>query len=179
MKQETDHLITDLRQHKPAACQKLLTEYGPAVFRTVQRIVQRYEDAEEVYQDVFVKALRGIDGYNSHQASLATWLSRIAYNESLNFARRQRTDIIYTDDCNLGVDSLDDSDEATWDEHIIQRLEQALALLPPQEQAVISMFYYDDMSLADIAYVTGSIPSTVAIRLFRIRKKLYRIIKTL
>jgi RNA polymerase sigma-70 factor (ECF subfamily) len=74
---------------------------------------------------------------------------------------------------------LDDSDEATWDEHIIQRLEQALALLPPQEQAVISMFYYDDMSLADIAYVTGSIPSTVAIRLFRIRKKLYRIIKTL
>ncbi len=47
---------------KPAACRQLLTEYGPAVFRMVQRIVTRREDAEEVYQDVFVKALRGIEG---------------------------------------------------------------------------------------------------------------------
>ena len=41
------------------------------------------------------------------------------------------------------------------------------------------MFYYDNMSLADIAYVTGSIPSTVGSQLSRIRKKLYRIIKTM
>ena len=179
MEQETDILIDNLRQHQPAACQKLLAEYGPTVFRTVQRIVQRYEDAEEVYQDVFVKALRGIDGFNPHQATLGTWLSRIAYNESLNFMRRQKVNIIYMDDRDLGADSLEDVDEAPRDEETIQQLEKALVQLPPQEQAIISMFYYDEMSLSDIAYVTGSIPSTVATRLFRIRKKLYRIIKTL
>ncbi|MBO6125230.1 MAG: hypothetical protein J6P55_05145 [Bacteroidaceae bacterium] len=37
MEQETDTLINNLRQHQPAACQKLLTEYGPAVFRTIPR----------------------------------------------------------------------------------------------------------------------------------------------
>lgn len=179
MEQETDILINNLRQHQPAACQKLLTEYGPAVFRTVQRIVQRYEDAEEVYQDVFVKALRGIDGFNPRQASLGTWLSRIAYNESLNFIRRQKADIIYMDDSKLGSDQLEDPDEVPKDDETIQQLEQALALLPPHEQAVIGMFYYDEMSLADIAYVTGSIPSTIGSQLSRIRKKLYRIIKTL
>jgi RNA polymerase sigma-70 factor (ECF subfamily) len=52
-------------------------------------------------------------------------------------------------------------------------------MLPPHEQAVITMFYYDNMSLADIAYVTGSTPSTVGSQLCRIRKKLYRIIKTM
>ena len=39
-------LINDLQHRKPAACQRLLTEYGPAVFRMVQRIVTCREDAE-------------------------------------------------------------------------------------------------------------------------------------
>ena len=70
-------------------------------------------------------------------------------------------------------------DDAPQDEETIRQLEQALAKLPPHEQAIVSMFYYDNMSLADIAFVTGSIPSTVGSQLSRIRKKLYRIIKTL
>ena len=98
MERDSTILMNDLRQHQPAACQQLLTEYGPAVFRMVQRIVTRREDAEEVYQDVFVKALRGIEGYDSRQASLATWLNRIAYHESLNFVRGKKPNIVYMDD---------------------------------------------------------------------------------
>ena len=62
MEKETTILISELRQRKSAACQQLLATYGPMVFRMVQRIVPLREDAEEVYQDVFVKALRGIEG---------------------------------------------------------------------------------------------------------------------
>ena len=58
MEHESTILIRDLREHRPAACQRLFTEYGPMVFRMVQRIVTRREDAEEVYQDVFFKALQ-------------------------------------------------------------------------------------------------------------------------
>jgi RNA polymerase sigma-70 factor (ECF subfamily) len=179
MEQETTILISELRQHKPAACQRLLSEYGPMVFRMVQRIVTRREDAEEVYQDVFVKALRGIEGYNPSQASLATWLNRIAYHESLNFVRGKKPTLLYIEDNELGTNTLEAPDDAPQDEETIRQLEQALAKLPPHEQAVVSMFYYDNMSLADIAFVTGSIPSTVGSQLSRIRKKLYRIIKTL
>ena len=179
MEQDSTILISNLRQRKPAACQQLLTEYGPAVFRMVQRIVTRREDAEEVYQDVFVKALRGIEGYNPRQASLATWLGRIAYHESLNFVRGKKPDIVYMDDSELGIDTLEAPDDAPTDEQAVEQLEQALAMLPSQEQAIVSMFYYDNMSLADIAFVTGSNPSTVGSQLSRIRKKLYRIIKTL
>ena len=179
MGKDTQTLISDLRQRKSAACQRLLTEYGPAVFRMVQRIVTKREDAEEVYQDVFVKALRGIEGYNPNQASLATWLSRIAYHESLNFVRGKKPNIVYMDDSDTGIDTLEAPDDAPPDEETICQLEQALAMLPPHEQAIVSMFYYDNQSLADIAFVTGSIPSTVGSQLSRIRKKLYRIIKTL
>jgi RNA polymerase sigma-70 factor (ECF subfamily) len=179
MEQETDILIDDLRQRKSAAYQRLLAEYGPAVFRMVQRIVTCREDAEEVYQDVFVKALRGIGGYNPRQASLATWLNRIAYHESLNFVRSKKPTIVYMDDRELNTDWHEAPENEPADEQTIEQLEQALAMLPPHEQAVVSMFYYDNMSIADIAYVTGSIPSTVGSQLSRIRKKLYRIIKTL
>ena len=80
MERETETLIRELQQQKPAACQWLFTTYGPAVYRMVQRIVTCREDAEEVYQDVFFKALRSIGGFDSRQASLATWLKSIAYH---------------------------------------------------------------------------------------------------
>ena len=179
MEQDSTILICDLQQHQPAACQRLLSTYGPMVFRMVQRIVTRREDAEEVYQDVFVKALRGIGGYDPHQASLATWLNRIAYHESLNFVRGKKPTIIYIGKSTLGTDQTEEPYDALQDEETIQQLEKALAKLPPHEQAIVSMFYYDNMSLADIAYVTGSITSTVGSQLSRIRKKLYKIIKTL
>ena len=179
MEQNTTILISNLRQRKPAACQRILTEYGPAVWRMVQRIVTRREDAEEVYQDVFVKALRGIEGYNPSQASLATWLNRIAYHESLNFVRGKKPNMVSMDDSQTGIDTLEAPDDAPPDEQTIHKLEQALAMLPSHEHAIVSMFYYDNQSLADIAYVTGSNPSTVGSQLSRIRKKLYRIIKTL
>ena len=87
MEQTSDLFIDQLRKRNRAACQRLVGDYGAAVFQLVRRIVGRQEDAEEVCQDVFVKALQGIDGYDSRKASFATWLSRIAYHESLNFLR--------------------------------------------------------------------------------------------
>ena len=180
MEQTTDLFIEQLRKGNRAACQRLVSDYGSTVFQMVRRIVERQEDAEEIWQDVFVKALRGIGGYDNQKASLTTWLCRIAYNESVNFMRRRQPDIVYMDDHDLGLNSLDETpEEETPDSHTIQALEEALEMLPPHEQAVITMFYYDNMSLADIAYVTGSIPSTVGSQLSRIRKKLYRIIKSM
>jgi RNA polymerase sigma-70 factor (ECF subfamily) len=127
---------------------------------------------------VFVKALRCIEGFNSSHSSLATWLKSIAYHESLNFVRGKRLNIISMDDNCQGIDTMEEPDDAPQNEQTIQQLEQALDRLPPHEQAVVSMFYFDDMSLADIAFVTGSNTSTIGSQLSRIRKKLYRMIKT-
>ena len=179
MEQEIDLFIGLLQKGDRAACQQLVSDYGPAVFQMVRRIVERQEDAEEVWQDVFLKALQGIGGYDSRKAPLSTWLCRIAYHESLNFVRIRRPDIVYMDEHDLGLNNLDDtSEESANDSQTIQALEEALEMLPPHEQAVITMFYYDNMSLADMAYVMGSNPSTVGSQLCRIRKKLYRIIKS-
>ena len=170
--------IEQLQKGEHNACRQLISDYGYAVFQMVRRIVMKPEDAEEVYQDVFVKALQGIGSYDSSKASLATWLSRIAYHEALNFVRRRHPNIVYIEEKDMNLGNIDDTpEEDIHDSQTIQALEIALEKLPPHEQAIITMFYYDNMSLADIAYITGSIPSTVGSQLCRIRKKLYRIIK--
>ncbi|MBQ6964170.1 MAG: sigma-70 family RNA polymerase sigma factor [Bacteroidaceae bacterium] len=177
MKTENNNLIPDLLQQKRTAQERLLTLYGQMVFRLVARIVERREDAEEVYQDVFIKAFRNIGTYDGNQASLATWLGRIAYNEALNFVRMKRPTLVYLDDHDMDLEEMEDEAYTPDNERTIECMEQALQHLPPHEQSLLTMFYFDHLSLKEIAYITSSIPSTVASQLSRIRNKLYRIMQ--
>ena len=63
------------------------------------------------------------------------------------------------------------------DEQAVLLLEQAMALLPTTEQMLLSLFYYENRSLQEIAYITDSKPTTIGSRLSRIRKKLYHLIQ--
>ena len=177
MERETNEFINDLRQRKPAAQQRLLADYGPLVFRIVVRMVGQAEDAEEVYQDVFVKALTSISTFDERKASLATWLSRIAYNESVNHMRRNRMDFVLLDDNEMETAVEDLPSDYHDDEQAVILLEQAMALLPTTEQTLLSLFYYENRSLQEIAYITDSKPTTIGSRLSRIRKKLYHLIQ--
>lgn len=177
MEIDINEFIKDLRERKPAAQEQLLNEYGPYVYRLVVRMVVQHEDAEEVYQDVFVKAMTKISTYDPGKAKLSTWLSRIAYNESINHIRRSKMEFISMNDIEMSDDYDDTQTEETYNEQTILLLEKAMTLLPSADQTLLSLFYYDDMSLEEIAYITGVKTSTVGSRLSRIRSKLHKIIK--
>lgn len=182
METEATELIQGLCRKDRQAQQRMLLMYGDMVWSQVARIVGCQEDAEEVYQDVFVKAFRNISSYDESRASLSTWLSRIAYNESLNFARRKQLFIVHVDDCAEEVENTSDEelDQAfqQQDEQAVRALEQALEHLPPDDLGLVMMRYFENMAIKDIAYVTDKHPSTIASRLSWIRKKLYKLIKS-
>ena len=75
---ETNELVYGLCRKDRQAQWRMLQTYGEMIFGQVARIVTCQEDAEEVYQDVFVKVFSNIRSYDSSKASLSTWLSRIA-----------------------------------------------------------------------------------------------------
>lgn len=177
MERETNEFINDLRRRRPAAQRRLLADYGPMVFRLVMRMVGQTEDAEEVYQDVFVKALTRISTFDERKASLATWLSRIAYHESVNHIRSRRMDFVLIDDNEMETAVEDIPSVNHDDEQVVLQLERAMALLPTAEQMLLSLFYYENRSLQEIAYITDSKPTTIGSRLSRIRKKLYGLIQ--
>lgn len=178
MEQSTKQLITDLCDGKPAAQRQLLADYGPPVFRLIVRMVGQREEAEEVYQDVFVKAMTHIKTFVPEKASLSTWLSRIAYNESLNHLRRHRQAIQLFDDSENGrwEQASDATTDTETDELALEKLEQAISQLPDAERNLLLLFYHEEHSIKEIAYITNSIPSTVGSRLTRIRQKLYKMI---
>ena len=174
-------IIEGLRQRSPKSQREAFELFGSNVWAQVVRIVSRQEDAEEIYQDVFVKAFNNIDRYDGEKASFKTWLLRIAYNEAVSFLRKGKAKTVYLNDYSNIIDNI--SEEETEriigkpDQETIQMIRSAIRHLTPEEQALITMFYYDEMSLQDIAYITETIPSTVASRLCRTRKKLCTIIK--
>ena len=179
---ETD-LIEGLRRQSPKAQQETIDRYGREVFAQVVRLVTVTENAEEVYQDVFMKVFSNIGQHDAERASLRTWISRIAYNEAVSFLRRKRMPVVYFEDRSHEADKLSDAEVDETLGHAnaetVQLIRAALKHLPPEERALVTMFYYEERSLKEIADITESIPTTVASRLSRTRKKLCRIIKML
>ena len=179
---ETD-LIEGLRKQSPKAQQQTIDRYGREVFALVVRLVAVTENAEEVYQDVFMKVFSNIGQHDAGRASLRTWISRIAYNEAVSFLRRKRMPVVYFEDRSHEADKLSDAEVDETLGHAnaetVQLIRAALKHLPPEERALVTMFYYEERSLKEIADITESIPTTVASRLSRTRKKLCRIIKML
>ena len=177
---ETD-LIEGLRRQSPKAQQETIDRYGREVFAQVVRLVTVTENAEEVYQDVFMKVFSNIGQHDAGRASLRTWISRIAYNEAVSFLRRKRLPVVYFEDRGHEADKLSDAEVDETLGHAnaetVQLIRAALKHLPPEERALVTMFYYEERSLKEIAYVTESIPTTVASKLSRTRRKLCRIIK--
>ena len=174
-------LIEGLLKRDPKAQQTMLDRFGRDVFAQVVRLIPVVENAEEVYQDVFIKVFSNIGKVNSERASLKTWISRIAYNEAISFLRKKSTPMIYFEDYDGEALSDEEVDETFGqaNKETVQLIRAALKHLPPEERALITMFYYEEMSLKDIAFVTESLPTTIASKLSRTRKKLCRIIKML
>ena len=175
------NLIEGLLKQKRGAQQQMLDCYGRDVFAQIARLVPAIEDVEEVYQDVFVKVFKHIGKFDADKSSLKTWMSRIAYNETISFLRKRPSAVFSYDDSGVDAYALTDAEvEETFGQpnaETVQLIRAALKHLPPDERAVVTMFYYEEMSLKEIAYVTQSIPTTVASKLSRTRKKLCRIIK--
>lgn len=151
-----------------------LERYGPEVMRLVSRLVPRQEDAEELVQDAFVRAYDRLETFGG-RSSFSTWICRIAYTSTVSWLRRRRVKYLSIDDLPTLPDSI--VDEALDDKTRIDDLRRAISRLKPDEQTLITLFYYDERPLADIAFILDIETGTIATRLHRIRRKLYLLMK--
>lgn len=151
-----------------------LERYSHEAFAIVMRLVPQQVDAEELVQDAFVRAFNRLDTFEGH-SSFSTWICRIAYNTAISWLRKRRMKYLSIDDNPKLSDT--EVDEAFDNESLIEDLTRAIALLKPDEQTLITLYYYDNRPLNDIAYILDVEPNTLATRLHRIRRKLYLLMK--
>ena len=149
--------------------------YAQAVHTLVVRIVGSREDAEEVTQDVFVRVFEHLRLFN-FKSSFSTWLYRIAYNLAISFARHTRQTFYAIDESRLrrvSDDEVEQMETTADNEQQIEALARAIELLEAEERALITLFYYEERSVAECAEIMGQSENNIKVRLHRIRKKLY------
>jgi RNA polymerase sigma factor (sigma-70 family) len=152
--------------------EQLYERYCDKVYRKCLSFTKDSVRAEDLTHDVFLKLVVKLSSFRE-QAKFSTWLYSITYNyctDQLRSHKLRRE--VYMDD---GWERLDIGAEdglAELAEMESQQLERALHKLPPDEQTILLMKYQDDISIREIATISGLTESAVKMRLKRSRDKL-------
>ncbi len=159
----------------PAAFADLCQRHYDRVFRyCVHRLFAR-DTAEDVTSTVFLKVVGGFDGFRGGEQDFVRWLWRIATNtvnaHLRKTARRERllgtlASEVRTE--NTGIPVADEAAETRL------ALKRAILGLKPRHQAIIALRFFEDMSVSEIAALTGGSPSTVRSQLSRALARLRR-----
>ena len=153
----------------------LVNRYQNYVFTLALRMVKSREDAEEVAQDVFIKAYRYLADFRG-ESKFTTWLYTIVNNTAISFLRKKKLDIHSLD--NEKVFELADSQDSGMRANIVEQksklamVSNAIGMLGTDDAEIITLFYKGEQSLDEIAQVLGIESNTAKVRLHRARTRL-------
>jgi RNA polymerase sigma factor (sigma-70 family) len=153
----------------------LVERYKSYVFTLTLRFIKSREDAEEVSQDIFVKAYRSLADFKG-TAKFSTWLYTIVNTTCITFLRKKRLDIRSLDD-EKTFEVADNQDSGFRANQVEQKsrlnmVNQAIALLSPDDAEIITLFYKNEQSLEEIGQILGVEVNTAKVRLHRARTRL-------
>jgi RNA polymerase sigma-70 factor (ECF subfamily) len=140
-------------ESRSRAFDQLVRQYQRTLYFHIRRLVIEHEDADDVLQNTFIKAWRYIGNFRG-EASLKTWLYRIATNEALSFLQKKKKQA-FTDIGDLN-DSLQHSlkNGSYIDGDKIQIcLQEAILTLPDRQRLVFNMRYFDELKYSEIAKI--------------------------
>lgn len=173
-------IIAHVRAGRTRYFDCIIVRYERKLRAYVTRLGLRADDAADVVQTVFVKALRNVDTFDPRK-KLSPWLYRIARNETMNwFAARKRATTISIDDPDAAarVTQLQDDAASALDEWFAVQLRgmlrEAIDELPAHYATVIRMHYFDDLSYKEIATALNKPVGSVGTLLHRAKKRLLR-----
>lgn len=177
-------LVNRAREGDYSSYEELIRRYQRRVYALVYNMTSHKEDAEDLVQEVFVKAYRSLDGFKG-DASFYTWIYRIAVNRTINFLKKRKR--------KAGDVSLDDMDQAVERDpafvelrarespvrevaltELQKKLNAALQTLSEKHRTVVVLHDIQGMPHEDIARVMKCSVGTVRSRLFYARQHLQR-----
>lgn len=171
------YIINRVKSGDKEAFSLVVDKYSDMVYTICLRMLTVEADAADAAQEVFVKVFRSIESFRE-KSKFSTWIYRIAYNHCISEIRK-KVKIIDM------VDELPDQEVNQEDQNGLDLLSQeerkhylklAIESLGETDAVVVSLFYYEELSLEEIAEVTGLTSNNIRIKLFRSRKKMYQVL---
>jgi RNA polymerase sigma-70 factor (ECF subfamily) len=153
----------------------LVNRYKSFVFTLALRYTKNREDAEEVSQDIFIKAYRALADFRG-ASKFSTWLYTIINTSCITFLRKKRLETHSLD--NEKIFEIADSQDSGLRANLVEQksrvtmVNKAIDLLSTDDAAIITLFYKGELSLEEIAHTLGIDPNTAKVRLHRARARL-------
>ena len=150
----------------------LVRRYQEPIFRLTHRMTRNAEDAKDLAQEAFVQAYRNLGSFRQ-EARFSTWLYRIAMNLCLTHRKTAAREAPDEPDDRLR-DERDDSLTTLVATERAQAVEAAIAALPPQQQATLTLRVQHGLSHREIAEVLGCAEGTAKANYFHAIRALQR-----
>ena len=149
---------------KHHAFQLLTNKYQARIYWHIRKMVFHHEDADDLLQETFIKIWQNLPNFRG-EASLYTWIYRIATNETLTFLKKKKSkiSISISENQNL-IDHRIENDALFEGSEIEKRLHMALNQLPEKQKLIFQMKYFEEMKYEEIAKIlkvsTGSLKAS-------------------
>lgn len=160
----------------------LYDRYGQKVYQKCLGFAESRDAAEDLTQDVFVKLYLNLKSFRG-ESKFSTWLYSFTYNHCVNYSKsilKRHRDNVELQEEALYVSTVD---EEVTDEEIfsltVEKLQEALSLIDPEDKIVLLMKYQDDKSIKEIAQLLELGESAVKMRLHRAKKKIVELYNSL
>ena len=168
-------LISKILKGEQSFFAQLVERYQNYVFTLVLRFTDSREDAEEISQDIFVKAYRSLADFRG-ESKFSTWLYTIVRTSCITFLRKKKLDITSIDNERTFL-QLENRESGFKANSIEQKsrhamVNEAIRLLSPDDAQLITLFYKGEQSLEEIGKVMGLETNTVKVKLHRARHRL-------
>lgn len=170
-----NELISRVLKGDQQAYAGLVARYQNYVFTLTLRFTRNREDAEEVSQDVFIKAYRSLADFRG-ASKFSTWLYTIVNTTCLTFLRKKRLEVHSLDNEKVfeAADSVDSGLRANQVEQKSRQamVNNAIGMLSPDDAEVLTLFYKGEQTLEEMAMILGIEANTAKVRLHRARTRL-------
>lgn len=170
-----NELISQVLSGDQQAYAGLVNRYKNYVFTLALRFTKNREDAEEVSQDIFIKAYRALSDFRG-ESKFSTWLYTIVNTTCITFLRKKRLEVHSLDNEKVfeAADNMDSGMRANMVEQKsrVSMVNQAIKMLSTDDAEVITLFYKGEQTLDEIAQILRIETNTAKVRLHRARARL-------
>ena len=173
------HYINQIIEGNTNAFSVLVNQYKDLVFTLAYKMLKNKEEAEEVSQDTFIKIFNSLNKFKG-ESKFSTWIYKITYNTCLDKLKKikKENNVVYIEDFKEHqVNAIQNIIESIDEKERNQKIQEYLQLLPSEEAFLLTLYYFDDQSIEEIAKVIDCNANNVKIKLYRTRKKLASILK--
>ena len=155
-------LLESYLQGNESAISKLIERHSRRVRDYIRMMVKDNDVADDIVQETFIKAVRVIDeGRYSDKGKFLSWIMRIAHNQVIDYFRttRQHRQVNESDKAYNVLGTLRFAEPTAEDQMISEQVDDEIRrlidLLPPEQQEVVRLRYYSDLSFKEIAEQTN------------------------